>query len=477
MSKIRNPILFSQYFGVPSQTLSASNLLDPFVNVDTQVFVDPVLLEKSSFKIISEDGVEAFRSHFQNLVDLLSASQSRNDIAWRTAKRLLDLREPPENGLGYGSSGRSGSSRPERVRVAVLETAKEIVDLGFKNPELVMLLGLLEEDVGPDTISDFTTVAISEQLCALTEIFCRENNIQTEKNDISENHELPFYKHASGIQNPLVLVPSDIVRDLPMANDWTDVEKAAFENAQIRNRVNSLLSGIIKPTIADRKYALRRVALSDPKLFSLVLESVKENSDFYDPNIDALGYLALKRILSSDPGKFITEQRYDIQKGPDEIMRIVSECISIFKHHIENGNLWEELWIGDKPKKERAAQLIFFAISDCFCKANNIDISPEANMGGGPVDFKFSKTYASRVVVELKRSGGQVIHGYEKQLEIYKSASRTENGIFVVIDYGDGDSKIQRIFEIQRSRIKRGDPASSIVVIDASKKASASKRK
>ena len=70
---------------------------------------------------------------------------------------------------------------------------------------------------------------------------------------------------------------------------------------------------------------------------------------------------------------------------------MVNDTISVFKRHVEHGNLWEELWASGSPKKERAAQLIYYAIADAFCKANNLDISPEANMGGGPIDFKFSR--------------------------------------------------------------------------------------
>jgi hypothetical protein len=55
-------------------------------------------------------------------------------------------------------------------------------------------------------------------------------------------------------------------------------------------------------------------------------------------------------------------------------------------------------------------------------------------MGGGPIDFKFSSGYNARVLVEMKRSGGTVVHGYEKQLEFYKTASQTEFAVFVVIE-------------------------------------------
>jgi hypothetical protein len=156
---------------------------------------------------------------------------------------------------------------------------------------------------------------------------------------------------------------------------------------------------------------------------------------------------------------------------------VVNDTLALFKRHVETGNLWEELWVGDKPKKERASQLIYYAIADAFCKANDLDISPEANMGGGPIDFKFSRGYKARVMIEMKRSGGTVVHGYEKQLEFYRAAAQTDFAVFVVIDYGDLGNKLREIRDIQKDRLNRGERASEIVVIDATPKASASKRK
>ena len=137
MAKIFNPILFSKYFGIDADDIDSAGLIDPFINVDTQLFIDPVLLEKSSHKLIATEGIEAFRKHFDNFIRLLSISERRGDAAWKGAQSLLDLREPPENGLGYGGSGRSGSSRPEEVRDAIMMTAKEIITLGAKDPEMI----------------------------------------------------------------------------------------------------------------------------------------------------------------------------------------------------------------------------------------------------------------------------------------------------------------------------------------------------
>lgn len=476
-ARIQDPILFSAYFGVPSDALDAAGLIDPFLDVDVPLFLDPVLLEKSSNKTINTTAIARFRKHFEILVRMLTISKAENDAAWKGARRQLDLREPPENGLGYGGSGRSGSSRPKEIREAILRTSKEIITLGASDPEMISLMGFFEEEVGPDTISDMTTTVIMDDLAAVTEVFCQANGVPLFSFEVCGSHKLPKFVDAKGHALPILLVPKDIVRDLPIANDWSDVERAVMENARIRDRVNRFLAGIVRPTIADRKEALRKAAMGSPTDFDFFLTAVKENVANYDPNLDALGYYRLKAIIANGfPGLKQTTP-YNLTLGSNEIMRVVKDTIAQFKRHVEAGNLWEELWIDDKPKKERASQLIYYAIADAFCKANNLDISPEANMGGGPIDFKFSTGYQARVLVEMKRSGGTVVHGYEKQLEFYKTASQTDFAVFVIINYGDLGDKLNEITRIRDKRLRTGARASEIVVIDATRKASASKRR
>jgi hypothetical protein len=142
---------------------------------------------------------------------------------------------------------------------------------------------------------------------------------------------------------------------------------------------------------------------------------------------------------------------------------------------VEENNLWELLWYGDVPKKERASQLLFSAVAEGLCRVNDIDISPEPNMGGGPVDFKLSKGHSARVLVEMKMSTGTVVSGYSKQLEIYKNAANTKKAYFVVIDVGGLGKKVDIIRQKRTEMIKSGNDASEIVVINAKKRASASK--
>jgi len=476
MAKYSSPILFSAHFGVDPNELDKANLLDPFLNVDLELFIDPVLLEKCSYEEISKDAVEDFQKHFNNVIRLLAIAEKEGDVAWKGAEELLNLKEPPENGLGYGGSSRSGSSRSDEIKQSILRTTSDIIRLGAKDPDMISLMGFFEEGVGPDTISDFTTRVIFSRLARITKDFCKRTNVTTQKFDENSDAELPVYDDGSGKIRPFLLVPKDIVRDLPIANDWSDVQAAAMLNDQIRTRVSQMLAGIATPTVTEYKEALRSAALSSSDAFNHFLASVMANAKAYDADEDILGYFRLRHLMLQDKARFEEKSNVDLTKGPEAIRDVVLEAIEMFKKHVEVGDLWKELWSGDKPKLERASQIIFQLAADSFCKANNIDMSPEANMGGGPVDFKFSSGYEANVLVELKRDTGKVRHGYEVQLEHYKKASNSFFGIFVVIDYGKLGGKLETIQKIRNERIASGQRASDIIVIDATPKVSASKK-
>lgn len=84
------------------------------------------------------------------------------------------------------------------------------------------------------------------------------------------------------------------------------------------------------------------------------------------------------------------------------------------------------------PLNENHSQMLFFGIADSYCKANDIDISRENNNGNGPVDFKLSKGYYNKIVVEIKKSSNsQLSHCYEVQIPIYETRRSWERYIFI----------------------------------------------
>jgi hypothetical protein len=116
MSRLINPVLFSVRFKIPAATLDKAGLIDPILNTDTKLFIDPLLLATSGNKLIKTKALPLLKKRFEEIVRLVAASASKGDVAWRTAGKLLDLRERPETGLGYGGSGTSGSTRPDSIK-------------------------------------------------------------------------------------------------------------------------------------------------------------------------------------------------------------------------------------------------------------------------------------------------------------------------------------------------------------------------
>lgn len=66
MALIRNPILFSEYFDINAAILHSEGLVDTFLNVDTPLFIDPLLIPKSSNNEISGAAFEHFKKYFSN---------------------------------------------------------------------------------------------------------------------------------------------------------------------------------------------------------------------------------------------------------------------------------------------------------------------------------------------------------------------------------------------------------------------------
>ena len=111
------------------------------------------------------------------------------------------------------------------------------------------------------------------------------------------------------------------------------------------------------------------------------------------------------------------------------------------------------------------------------CKTNNVDISPEIDTGTGKVDFKFSKGFNQRVLVEIKLSKNpKTVSGYDTRLEIYKKSQESMKAFYVVIDVGLMGKKQEKLIAKRNEASKRGDPLSELEFIDGLLKPPASKR-
>jgi hypothetical protein len=478
MGKIKNPATIASEFNIEVALLDKLGVVNVLLNTDTLVFIDPMLLEESSHIEIREGAYNSYKGRFEKIIKLLSVSKGDNDVPWRNAKRLFKFSEISWTCLGYGTSVK-GSGFGKDLVASTLDTASQIVALGVDDIDLFMALALFEEGIGPDRISDMTTNIIIDDLIAFSARVNETLKLPTEEYKVGASIYNIVKNPYSG--QPLLFVPNDIVRDLPIASDWSDISRVVRENEELRERVNYHIGEIWANMTKKQKQQLKKSALKSKEAFQQVIDMIREvNPTPYDFKNDKNGESFWTELLNTIPKSHPFDlSTYSNRKlKPEEVVEVVNKILFQFQDLIENKGLWKELWDENgKPRKEKASQRLLFAVAYSYCKANDLDLTPEADSGNGPVDFKLSQGNDSKVVVEIKLStNGSLVHGYEKQLEIYKDADDTNLGVFLIIDVGGIGKKYGVVQKIRSEFLKEKGHASDIWYVDGNQKASASKR-
>ncbi len=346
-------------------------------------------------------------------------------------------------------------------------------------PDLFKLLPLLEEGIGADLISDMTTNVTLKNLIRLTGSICTELNVpMVEFRFIDERFLLPRNPTQRGMK-PIIMVPKDILRTLPIASDWSEVEDVISENVEIRERVNRLIGDIwhIK-TRREKKELVRRRALSSRQAFEALLSVIHEaDIQPYDFGQDPKGLVAWHDIHESVAREFPLALALAGPPSSQKAITLVNEIIGQFKTLIENQGLWRMLWDDGRPRNENNCQMLFFGIEDAYCKANNLDVTPEAETGAGPVDFKFSSGYAVKIIVEVKLSNNsRLVHGYTTQLDTYRTATSPVCAFYLIIDVGGMGRKLEQLVEIKNAQPASGTAISEIMLVNGQRRPSASRR-
>jgi hypothetical protein len=403
------------------------------------------------------------------------------DVAWRTVERLLEFHEIKGTCLGYGAASISGSAFGQELTRRLLRVGKEIVDLGIRDPDLFPAMALFEAKIGADRISDMATNVIREALVAFNRRILRSIGLRGEAFDIGDVAGEFLRNPFQNGRIPVILVPQDILRKLPIAKDWDDVADATSKNQALRNRVNRHIGHIWAAKTKRDKERLRTQALANREAFQTLLDAIHSVPTVpYDVGGDPDGLIIWAQIGEKFAENFpLNLQAFRLISNVDELYGLVQQIVEQFKQLVEHNGLNKELYREDKaPRHESTAQRLFFAVAYSYCKANDVDVSPEVDSGNGQVDFKFSKGFHARVLVEVKLSSNpRLAHGYQTQLEVYKRSETTMKALYIVIDVGGMGKKDTQIIRIRNEASRLGSPLSEVVFVDGRLKKPASKRR
>ena len=467
----------SEVLGVRHLDLKRKGAFDGFVDIDSPFHIDPHLLRSIRIREL-KNSYQRLKEYFTKIIRLLDASRSEDDRFYREVVKLLMFPEVGNIKLGYSLSGSPGRGIGLHLAKAIANTAKQLVDAGIKDPEIFELVGLLEEGVGADRISDMTIQIILPDLLSFSQRVAQSLKIRTISAEYEDKqYEVPLYPIST---TPIILVPHEILRHLPVAFDWSDIDVVCAYNEALRARVNALIGRTWKE--ARQKHTKREIkntVLRHPSLMKELVEIYTSKTGMqYDFDRDPEGLISWNDIAT----QFATQHplTFGLLKLTDDValLSCVRTICDQFGTLIENNGLNELLYDKGKLKHERFAQLLFYGIADSYCDANNLELSREPNAGRGPVDFKLSKGYHAKVNVEVKYSSNTaLVRGFTNQLPEYDKAEKAQHSIYMILKTTHSEASIKAVIKAADLAKQQGKRVPNVIIVDAERKPSASKKK
>lgn len=465
---------FGDYHKIDPKAFSDTGALDPILGLDTLLFIDPSLLRGATTPEFT-GSYGRIQQHFSDILKVAGRVDKVGDRMWREADKLLTFPEVEGICIGY-SKGTRGSGMGSGLRAQLLESVVQIVRAGTQDPAVFEIVGAFEDDIGPDRISDMVAKIIIPDLISFTQRVCSDLGIPMEPTKFSKWHpedDLPI-NPVTG--KALILVPKEILRDLPVANTYADIQWISAQNQELRKRFNDLVGSTWRDvTTSQKKEILKDCFIERPDVLAMVLEAYAGTArQLYnfdsDPSGEVVWYRAARTVAKEVPLKL------EMPKDPakEDVETVVWAICEHFKYLVEDNQLARLLYNDrERPKHESAAQLLFFGIASAYCQANNLDLTMESQAGRGPVDFKASRGFREKLLVEVKLTRNpKLVHGFEKQLPIYQQAEKAAKGVFLVLDNGGPESALPNLMK----RVNEaGHAAPRVMIVDANLKPSASK--
>ncbi len=463
----------SEHFKILKKDFNKTGAFDAVIGVDSSFYIDPTLLMHTKMRHF-QSSYKKILEHFRRIYLLiLAANTDHQSKSWKAAIKLAKFKEIPGIALGYGKGTTSGNAISSTLAEQLLLSAEEVTSKGIKEPELFLALGVLEEGIGADRISDMTVAIIIEDLLAYTQDIAKDFGIKAivKKHHNGIDYYLPQDPLSPG--KSLIFVPKKFLRTLPTFEEG--VFDAVDENEILRRKVNSMIGKDWKKTSKNK---LKQIIFADKDSISEFISSyVNEAKDSYDFERDA----DFKVNWLDEGRKFVEVHPLKINKthtlNDASIKAVVINIIGYFKHAIENLGLDRILYAKDgKVHNEDTLQKLFLAISYQHCKNNDLDIAPETALGGGAIDFKISHGFSSKFLVELKwDKNPKLVQGYEKQMGRYAECEETPNCFYVVVEVTKDGKNIGKLTAKRSQMLSEKQLCPELFIIDGKIKPTASR--
>lgn len=462
--------LLSEYLGI-GKKLTDAGVFDCYIKQDSKFFVNILLLKTTKIPEF-KNSYNKINSFFNDLVTLLLSADSKDmeNRFFSEAVNKFQFNEYKELNLGFSES-KGGSGFGGKLSEKTIRDAFDIIKKGNEKPELFHLVGLFEDNVGPDRISDMICGIINDDIEKYTkrifkQLYINSNSCKNVKFD-SKGY----------IVNPknngrLLLIPSSLLQNLPIMDSWEDADEVFSKNRLIRSIINRIIGNTWeKKKSEERKLFIKDNIFSNKKLCEELIEEYKKTTT--EPiDVDSDYVYNLPKSW-----KELVKYNFKTKNKRINTLNASIEIIGIFKDWVENNGGWKDIRNQKSSNREKYVQHLILLSSKYYARINNVDISPETNKGNGLADFKVSCGENDKTVIEIKLStNSQYLHGYESQIRDYAKSEGTDKMVYCYLDLGDNDARLSKLIETNRNDIENTKIYPELMLINTKEKLSASKK-
>lgn len=434
---------FAYAYGI--DRTSSDAWFDPKLHTDTALFIDPFLMFNTTdgpWSTVHARMVE----FFNEALSLIAAAHGDHDSkAWKQAAIMLTFPEPPQFCLGYSKTTIFGHGTGPEIAAAMLTAGERAINAGITDITQFGELLLFGDGFGPDLISDMTCNIVMDLFATYTCDVARTHGLPVETFTLPHlGYDFTHgrWNRAKAVlpANPcwdktaVLLVPKEFLIELPLMDDgafWNWVYNNFGQ--QLRDELNVTLDADIdKAGIIERAKQRPRLAQRYGLLYEQEKRAVPPTA--YDLDEDPSH---LTREFQAAQ-LFAAEANLTPPATPEDLFEFVLELCNSFKWITEHRDLWSNFWFRGDALWEPEAQPLFHAAVVLKCQQLGIDVTPEADAGRGPVDFKFGMDWPRRTIVEMKfAKSGSYWDNLEMQAKTYAVAEGITSGVFLIIQHED----------------------------------------
>lgn len=479
-------IHFTDFFKVDPAELKAYGAFNISLINDLPLFIDPFLLFNSEDK--------AYKDLHQTMIRYLTFLRRKSDagvLKPGLLKAWFTFREVKQNWLGYSLVGNDGSGLGMKFAKTLHRNLSEVfTNFGAEQVARgshLEKLCLIDEGVGRDNISDFTTNLIKDFLLDYTQSFALKHipatlrdrftvkktkfNYETET-WVSRTYELPSIGDDFVLLTPKNILTKDDawINRNDLYGEFRGLV-SALPNDQLRDQLSNYFLSVLpkEPDRNDRHKAIQRTIRRFPEIIEYYIRS-KEGRGAEAVSISNAHVSNIQRLFVEYLGEFVqTVSQTSFYSIPGNTKEECLERVEFLKDIIENKGGWKAFYIDDKPIRREKDLHIFFRFTWFGTPS---DLSHEVDDGRGPADFKVSRGRWDKTIIEFKLAKNTHLkQNLKKQAEIYQAASDAQGGLRVILYFTDRE--LARVLGILKELNLTGHP--DIILIDGTPKRSASK--